>query len=334
MSHAKHTCAVKLTVALPAGVNRLHASHGLVFAAGGSGSVHAWNCADGTLRYSRGETGLMCEGFAVIGETLLVVLAKQVKGTVWSKTAVAFDAHSGAEHGRTELQLDGPAGSTCVASTETQAFVSSVKSGEILGLDDQAKENVMIALDAGLAVTNLIGAGEMVVATVDPHQGLRGYLPDESLALTLDGAMPVAWGHHGLIANVNGAIRCFDAKGAERWRQPFDQSARMVLSSSLVVAVDHLGVVHALDAATGAPKWTAASGAKKPAMQNPVVDGGYAWVLNNAGKLVGFDVLDGRKAFTPSEGFPHSRALLAGEGLVFVHREVDGHDTLTAYEVR
>jgi len=320
-------------VALPPGVNRLHAAHGLVFGASGSGAVHAWARNDGSARFSRGETGLMCEGFAVVGETLLVVLAKRAKAEVWSKTVFAFDAATGSEHGRTELQLDGPPGSTCVASTEKQAYVGLQKTGEITGIDDQAQENVLLALEPGLTLSNLIGAGEMVVALVSPHQGLRGYLPDESLVLKLDDAMPVAWSHDGLLVMVNGIVRCFDAKGAERWRRPFDLSARMALTESLIIAVDHLGMVHGLDAATGDSKWSVSSGAKKPAMLNPVVSDGYAWVLNAAGKVVGFDVADGRKAFTPNEAFPHSRALLAGEGAVYVHREVEGHDTLTAFEV-
>lgn len=334
MSHAKQTCVTRWQVALPPGVNRLHEAHDLVFGASASGAVHAWSRLDGSLRYSRGETGLMCEGFAVVGETLLVVLAKRAKGEVWSKTVFAFDAATGAEHGRTELDVDGAVGSTCVTSTQRHAFISLVKSGEITGIDDQAQEDVLIALETGLTVTNLIGAGEMVVALVAPHQGLRGYLLDETLVLSVDGAMPVAWSADGLLASVNGLVRCFDAKGVERWRRDFDVSARMALVGPLVIAVDHLGMVHALDASNGESKWSVTSGAKKPALLNPVVSGGYAWVLNAMGKVVAFDVLDGRKAFAPNEAFAHSRALLAGDGLVYVHREVDGHDSLTAFEVR
>ncbi len=333
MSHAKRTCVMRWQVALPPGVNRLHAAHGLVFGASGSGAVHAWARADGSAKFPRGETGLMCEGFAVVGDTLLVVLAKRSKGEVWAKTVFAFDAASGAEHGRTELQLDGPPGSTCVTSTEKQAYVALQKTTEITGIDDQAQENVLLEVEPGLQVTELIGAGEMVVAMVSPHQGLRGYLPDESLVLKLDNAMPIAWSNHGLLVMVNGIVRCFDAKGVERWQRPFDLSARMALTESLVIAVDHLGMVHALDVVTGDTKWSVSSGGKKPAMLNPIVSEGYAWVLNALGKVVAFDVIDGRKAFTPNEAFPHSRALLAGEGAIYVHREVEGHDTLTAFEV-
>lgn len=334
MSHAKRSCVTRWQVALPPGINRLHAAHGLVFGASATGAVSAWSRVDGSLRYSRGETGLMCEGFEVVGDTVLVVLAKRSKAEVWSKTVFAFDAATGAEHGRTELQLDGPVGSTCMASTATQAYLALAKTGEIVGIDDHAQENVLIAVEAGLTVNTLIGAGEMVVALVSPHQGLRGYLLDESVALTLDDAMPVAWGHDGLLAMVNGIVRCFDPKGIERWRKPFDLSSRMALAGPQIIAVDHLGMVHSLDAATGEPKWTVSSGAKKPAMLNPVVSDGFAWVLNALGKVVGFDLTDGRKAFAPNEAFPHSRALLAGEGLVFVHREVEGHDTLTAFELK
>ena len=334
MSHAKLTCATKWQVALPPGVNRLHAAHGLVFGASASGAVHAWSRNDGSLRFSRGETGLMCEGFAVVGDSLLVVLAKRSKGEVWAKTVFAFDAVTGAEHGRTELhQLEGPVGATGVSSTRTQAYVSLNKSSEITGIDDQAQENVLIALEPGLTVTNLIAAGEMVVAMVHPHQGLRGYLIDETLALKLDEAMPVAWSDEGLLATVNGIVRSYDAKGVERWRREFDLSSRMALAGPQIIAVDHLGMVHGLDAATGETKWSVSSGAKKPAILNPVTSGGYAWVLNAVGKVVAFDLLDGRKAFTPNEAFPHSRALMAGEGLVFVHRDIEGHDTLTAFEV-
>ncbi len=333
MSQAKRSCATRWQVALPPGINKLHAEHGLVFGASATGAVSAWARDDGTLRYSRGEVGMMCEGFAVVEDTLLVVLAKRSRGEVWSKTVFAFDAASGQEHGRTELQMDGPPGSTLVASTETHAYVALNKTPDITGIDAQANENVLLAVESGLSITNLIGAGELIVALVQPHNGMRGYKFDESLALSLDEAMPIAWNHDGLLAMVNGVVRCFDAQGTERWRQPFDLSARMCLAGPLIIAVDHLGMVHALDSATGEAKWTVSSGAKKPAHLNPVVLDGYAWVLNALGKVVGFDLTDGRKAFAPNEAFPQSRALLAGEGLVFIHRTVEGHDTLTAMEV-
>ncbi|HEY3449007.1 MAG TPA: PQQ-binding-like beta-propeller repeat protein [Myxococcales bacterium] len=333
MGLEKRSAHVRWHVALPSGITRLQAGHGSVFGSGGTGAFHAWNATDGSLRFSRGEPGAACEGFALFGDTLLVVTAKAKHGEVWSKTAFAFEATTGAEHGRTELQLDGPVGRLCVAATEDRAFLSLVGSSEILGVDAQANEVALLALETGRAVTSLVGAGELVVAVVGPQQGLRGYLPDETLALEIDNALPLDWNRDGLLAMVGAEVRCVDPRGVERWRRPFDPSSRMSLAGPVVIAVDHLGMVHALESKTGEARWATSSGAKKAIALNPVVCDGYVWVLNALGKLVAFDLTEGRKAFAPNETYPHCHGLLATGHSVFVHSEVDGQNSLTAFEV-
>jgi outer membrane protein assembly factor BamB len=119
------------------------------------------------------------------------------------------------------------------------------------------------------------------------------------------------------------------ADGKEVWA--FDMGvegggAGVVVAAGIVYAVDHNGIVHALDAGTGSARWTSIRQAASPTQ--PVVAGGRIYMGDLGGELVAINVADGSEAWRISTGGAAGNPAYDGSS-VFVTSQTGG---LNAYD--
>ena len=107
-------------------------------------------------------------------------------------------------------------------------------------------------------------------------------------------------------AGVHGNVAAFAAKSGEQdWRSHVKKqrlSAGPAIGDGVVVVGTRSGDVVALDAATGAPKWTHFVGA--PVIASPAIGSGVVVVKTIAGAVVGLAPATGKELWTVTESTP------------------------------
>jgi outer membrane protein assembly factor BamB len=134
------------------------------------------------------------------------------------------------------------------------------------------------------------------------------------------------------------------ATGRQRWRAVLDPGTDLqwgapVLAGGLVLVADTLSHegsapashLHALDAASGRPRWAADLHAPTQGFfaQRPVVDGDLVYLPTASGMLLAVDTRSGREVWRDQSGFPVLAGVRAGRVIALVDGAVAAFDAAT-----
>ncbi len=252
---------------------------GLLIVGDSTGTVHALDTDDGSARWTQATDGPISGAAARIGDVAIV-------GTT-SGTGYAIDLSTGSIRWSTPL---GGSISTSVAVADGTAYVGAGRNLSAVAVSD-GRIRWQEAVSASGRIGTPTAAGGLVFA-----------------ATGLDADDP----------SVHGIVALDVSNGAARWR--FESPTRAVVYTPAVVdgrayIVGEDGRVVALDAASGALQWVAATDQVDEAV--PAVANGQVFVAGNGGAMNALDASTGALRWTvPYRGVPYGPTVVDGYVLV------------------